>query len=71
MQRLQDAGTAADSRRSGSSRSMVACAGPLATTSCKPRQARKGAAVAAKSCAGVWRVQVASIFHDVLRGFLP
>ena len=28
--------------------------GPLATIRCKPRQARKGAAVAADSCAGMW-----------------
>jgi len=40
---------------------MVACAGPLATIGCEPRQARKGAAAAADSCAGVWLVQVASI----------
>ena len=30
--------------------------GPLATTSCEPRQARKGAAAAADSGAGVWLV---------------
>ncbi len=40
---------------------MVACAGPLATISCEPRQARKGAAAAVASSAGVWLVQVASI----------
>ena len=28
--------------------------GPLATIRCKPRQARKGATVAADSCAGMW-----------------
>jgi hypothetical protein len=30
------------------------CVGPLATIRCKPRQARKGATVAADSCAGMW-----------------
>ncbi len=30
------------------------CVGPLATIRCKPRQARKGAAAAAYSCAGMW-----------------
>ena len=30
--------------------------GPLATVGCKPRQARKGAAVAADPCAEVWLV---------------
>ncbi len=40
---------------------MVTCAGPLATTSCEPRQARKGAAVAADSGAGVWLVQVTTL----------
>jgi hypothetical protein len=29
------------------------CVGPLATIRCKPRQARKGATVAADSCAGM------------------
>jgi hypothetical protein len=47
---------------------MVACAGPLATISCEPRQARKGAAAAVNSCAGVWLVQAATfltrIFHQ-------
>jgi len=35
---------------------MVAPFGPLATMSREPRQARKGATVAAKSCAGVWLI---------------
>jgi len=43
---------------------MAACAGPLATISCEPRQARKGAAAAVDSGAGVWLVQVASQFSD-------
>ena len=42
--------------------SMVACMGPFATMSCKPRQARKGATVAVISGAEVWLVQVTSIF---------
>ncbi len=41
---------------------LVACAGPPATISCEPRQTRKGAAAAVDSGAGVWLVQVASIF---------
>jgi len=41
-------------------KSMVARAGPLATASREPRQARKGAAVAVNPCAGVWLVRVAS-----------
>jgi len=45
---------------------MVACAGPLATISCEPRQARKGAAAAVDSGAGVWLVQVASIFSGAI-----
>ncbi len=40
---------------------MVACAGPSATISCEPRQARKGAAAAVDSGAGVWLVQVATL----------
>jgi len=40
---------------------MVACTGPPATISCEPRQARKGAAAAVDSGAGVWLVQVTSI----------
>ena len=35
---------------------MAAPIGPLATTSCEPRQARKGAAAAVTSGAGVWLV---------------
>jgi len=30
------------------------CVGPLATIRCQPRQARKGATVAADSCAEMW-----------------
>jgi hypothetical protein len=33
---------------------MVSLAGPRAMIRCKPRQARKGATVAADSCAVVW-----------------
>ena len=40
---------------------VVALAGPLATTRCEPRQARKGAAAAMDSGAGVWRAGAASI----------
>jgi len=40
---------------------MVTRAGPLATINCEPRQARKGAAAAVISGAGVWLVRVASI----------
>ena len=43
-------------------RSMVAPVGPLATTSCEPRQARKGAAAAVASGAGVRRVGVTTLF---------
>jgi len=43
-------------------RFMVTRAGPLATISCEPRQARKGAAAAVDSCAGVWLVRVATHF---------
>ena len=32
------------------------CIGPLATIRCKPRQVRKGATVAADSCAEMWLV---------------
>jgi len=38
---------------------MVACTGPPATISCEPRQARKGAAAAVDSGAGVSLVQAA------------
>ena len=41
---------------------MVARAGPLATVSREPRQARKGAAVAVKPGAGIRLVRAASIF---------
>ena len=43
--------------------SMVASAGPLATISCEPRQARKGAAAAADSGAGV-RLALAASNHS-------
>jgi len=33
---------------------VVSLVGPLAMIGCEPRQARKGAAVTADSCAGVW-----------------
>jgi len=39
---------------------MAARVGPLATRSCEPRQARKGAAAAVFACAGVWLARVAS-----------
>ena len=42
---------------------MVACTGPLATISRKPRQARKGATVVVTSGAGVWLVQVTTQQH--------
>ena len=40
---------------------MVTCIGPLATISCKPGQARKGAAAAVDLGAGVWLVRVATL----------
>ena len=45
---------------------MVACVGPLATKNCEPRQARKGAAVTADSCAEVWLIQVAAHIYEML-----
>ena len=42
---------------------LVACIRPLATISCEPRQARKGAAVTVDLGAGVWRVWAASILN--------
>ncbi len=42
--------------------SMVTCIGPLATIYREPGQARKGAAVAVDSGAGVWLVQVATLY---------
>ncbi len=44
---------------------MAARTGPLATTSCEPRQARKGAAAAVASGAGVWRVGAAALSRAV------
>jgi len=41
---------------------MVTPVGPLATISCEPRQARKGATVAVTSCAGVWLAGEATRF---------
>jgi DNA polymerase III subunit gamma/tau len=41
---------------------MVVRVGPPATIGCEPRQARKGATVAADSGAGVWRVRAATPF---------
>ncbi len=47
-----------------SHRFMVARVGHLATIRCKPRQARKGATVAADSCAGARRARAATyLFH--------
>jgi hypothetical protein len=40
---------------------MVARIGPLATISCEPGQARKGAAAAVDLGAGVWLVRVATL----------
>ncbi len=39
------------------------CVGPLATIRCKPRQARKGAAAAAYSCAEMWLAQFPPMTH--------
>ena len=44
--------------------SMVTCSGSLATISCEPRQARKGATVTVTSGAGVWLEQVATSITD-------
>ncbi len=43
---------------------MVALIGPLAIVSCQPRQARKGATVAATLCAGVWLVWAATLISS-------
>ena len=40
---------------------MATLTGPLATMSCQPRQARKGATVATYLCAGVWLGWVATL----------
>ena len=40
---------------------MAARIGPPATTSCEPRQARKGAAAAVASGAGVWLIGAATL----------
>ena len=42
---------------------MVTFIGPLATTRCEPRQARKGAAAAVNLCAGVWLVEVTTHYY--------
>ena len=47
---------------------MVSRVGPLAMILCQPRQARKGAAVAADSCAGVWLAQLAAL--DLMQVFV-
>ena len=39
--------------------------GPLAMIRCKPRQARKGAAVAADSCAGMWLIRYPPIHQSL------
>ena len=56
---------AAKARVDGGLASMVTHSGPLATIGCEPRQARKGATVAADSCAGVWLVWVAALFRNL------
>ena len=38
--------------------------GPLATIGCKLRQARKGATVAADSCAGMWLTRFPPIMNN-------
>ena len=45
---------------------MVACIGPLATIDCEPGQARKGAAAAVDSGAGVWLVRAAALFTPLV-----
>ena len=47
---------------------MAARTGPLATTSCEPRQARKGAAAAVASGAGVWLIGAATPSQDAQSG---
>lgn len=39
--------------------------GPPATRNCEPRQARKGAAAAVASCAGVWLILTATLLIQV------
>jgi len=46
--------------------SVVTRAGPLATTYREPGQARKGAATAVDSGAGVWRVRAAALSFPAL-----
>ncbi len=41
---------------------MVSRVGPLATINCEPRQARKGAAAAVDSGAGMWLVRDATLY---------
>ena len=42
---------------------MEASVGPFAIINCEPRQARKGATVAAKLCAGVRLAEAAASLH--------
>jgi len=49
---------------------MVARVGPLATISCEPGQARKGAAAAVDLGAGVWLVRVATLSTSPGRALL-
>lgn len=48
---------------------MAAPISPLATTSCEPRQARKGAAAAVVSGAGVWLIRAA--INAKVEGSIP
>ena len=45
---------------------MVAPSGPSASVSREPRQARKGATVVVKCCAGVWLLGVIAIDFFIL-----
>jgi len=49
---------------------MVTRAGPLATENREPGQARKGAAAAVDSCAGVRLVRVTTILRESFRVLL-
>jgi len=42
---------------------MVDRIGPLAMIRCESRQAWKGAAAAADSCAGVWLIRLTTLIH--------
>jgi hypothetical protein len=50
---------------------MVVAAGPPATRSREPGQARKGAAAAVEACAGVWLAGTASLFASWVRDRPP